>query len=48
MVKKRKQMEKYAMDMELINYSFEGFQKPDGYYDKAKIFVWLQHLKGLD
>ena len=43
---KRKQMEKYAMDMELINYSFEGFQKPDGYYDKAKIFCMASAFEG--
>ena len=43
---KREQLEKYAIDMKLINYSFEGFQKPDGYYDKAKIFCMASSFEG--
>lgn len=43
---KRKQLEKYAMDMKLINYSFEGFQSPDKYYDKAKIFCMASAFEG--
>lgn len=43
---KREQLEKYAMGMNLINYSFEGFQKPDGYYDKAKIFCMASTFEG--
>ena len=43
---KREQLEKYAIDMKLINYSFEGFQKPVTI--KQRFFVWLHHLKALD
>lgn len=43
---KREQLEKYAMDMKLINYSFEGFQKPNEYYDKAKIFCMASTFEG--
>lgn len=43
---KRKQLEKSAIDMKLINYSFEGFQSPDKYYDKAKIFCMASAFEG--
>lgn len=40
------QLEQYAIDMKLVNYSFEGFQKPDEYYSKAKIFCMASRFEG--
>jgi len=42
----RERLEKSAMDMKLTNYSFEGFQKPDRYYNKAKIFCMASTFEG--
>lgn len=42
----KKKLEKFAVEMELINYSFKGFQRPDSYYDQAKIFCMASTFEG--
>lgn len=38
---------KYARKLGLQNISFEGFQQPDAYYKKAKIFMMTSKTEGL-
>lgn len=42
----KKELEKLAIEMQLVNYSFKGFQKPDIYYDQAKIFCMASTFEG--